>query len=199
MVATAWFSTLWLLGLLLAREPIAPPPKPIDAQLIEMTSEIPPPQETAAAPTPPPVRKVPRRTQRPVVHEREPAPAPESPSAEPEPEPQPATPNAAPSPPVVSPPSPIAQPSLTAARPVYNPLPTIPDELRDRASTTEALARFAIAADGKVSVELVRPTPDPLLNRAILETLRTWRFAPAMENGKPVASSQVLRIRVEVR
>jgi len=101
--------------------------------------------------------------------------------------------------PVVAPSSPVVQPTLSPARPVYNPLPTIPDELRDRASTAEALARFAITAEGKVSVELVTPTPDPLLNRAILETLRTWRFTPAMENGKPVASSRVLHITVEVR
>ena len=195
-VVVAWASILWLLGLLVAREPIAPPPQPIDARLIELPSEAPPARETPAPP--PPVVRTPRRIERPVVHEAQPRPVPEAPSVEPAPQAAPPTPTpppvaAAPSPPPAAPVGP------TAARALYKPLPKVPDELRDRASSAEALARFAIAADGTVSVELVTPTPDPLLNRAILETLRTWRFSPATENGKPVPSSQELRVRVEIR
>ena len=194
-VVAAWFSLLWLLGLLLAREPVAPLPQPIDARLIELPSEAPPSQET---PVPPPLLvRMPRRIERPVVRQSEPRPAPEAPSVEPEPQ---AAPTPPPPPAAARPSTPPAAPvGPTAARALYNPLPKIPDELRDRASSAEALARFAIAADGTVSVELVTPTPDPLLNRAILETLRTWRFSPATENGKPVPSSQELRVRVEIR
>jgi len=195
-VVAAWFSLLWLLGLLLAREPVAPLPQPIDARLIELPSEAPPARETPAPP--PPVVRTPRRIERPVVHEAQPRPVPEAPSVEPEPQAAPPTPTPPPAAAAPSPP-PAAPVGPTAARALYNPLPKIPDELRDRASSAEALARFAIAADGTVSVELVTPTPDPLLNRAILETLRTWRFSPATENGKPVPSSQELRVRVEIR
>jgi len=194
-VVVAWASILWLLGLLVAREPIAPPPQPIDARLIELPSEAPPSRETLAPP--PPVVRTPRRIERPLVRQAEPRPAPEAPSVEPEPQ---AAPTPPPPPAAARPSTPPAAPiGPTAARALYNPLPKIPDELRDRASSAEALARFAIAADGSVSVELVTPTPDPLLNRAILETLRTWRFSPATENGKPVPSSQELRVRVEIR
>ncbi|HZE60078.1 MAG TPA: TonB family protein [Burkholderiales bacterium] len=197
-VIVAWASILWLLGLLLAREPIAPPPQPIDARLIELPSEAPPPAEATPAPKPPPAVRMPRRIERPVAPEAEAPPTPEAPNVEPEPQAAPPTPAPPPAAAAPSPPT-TFQPAPTAARALYNPLPKIPDELRDRASSAEALARFTIAADGTVSVELVTPTPDPLLNRLILETLRTWRFSPATENGKPVPSSQELRVRVEIR
>lgn len=188
-VVALWCGILWLLGSLVARAPIAPPPRPIDAQLIELPSE---PR------APPPRAQVPHRAEKPVAQKQEPAPAPAAPSVEPEPQPAPPIPTP---PPAVAALTPTlgVPPAPTAARAVYSPLPVIPDELRDRASTAEALARFTIAADATVSVELAIPTPDPLLNRAILDTLRTWRFAPATKDGKPVASSQVLHIRVEVR
>lgn len=62
-----------------------------------------------------------------------------------------------------------------------------------------ALARFDIGPDGAATVELVQPTPNPVLNRIILDTLRTWRFFPALERGRPVASTQEVRVRLEVR
>jgi hypothetical protein len=52
--------------------------------------------------------------------------------------------------------------------------------------------------DGTAAVELVQPTPNPALNRVILDTLRTWRFFPALERGRPVASTQEVRVRLEV-
>jgi len=45
----------------------------------------------------------------------------------------------------------------------------------------------------------VRPTPNPALNRIILDTLRTWRFFPALDAGKPVASTQEVRVQLQVR
>jgi protein TonB len=188
-VIAIWVGLLWVLGSLLVREPIAPPPKPVDARLIELPSEA-PPQEIQPPHAPPPLARVPQPVPTHVQKPPEPAPVPNAASVEAQP--QPALPAPAPQP------QPISSGPI-AARAIYSPLPKIPDELRDRASSAEALARFTIGADGRVSVELVTPTLDSLLNRAILETLRTWRFAPATENGKPVASSQVLRIRVEVR
>jgi periplasmic protein TonB len=198
-VSIAWLMVLWTLGLLLAREPIPPAPQPIDATLIELPGEPTPPQEVQPPPSPPP---------RPVVRQPRsvPKPAPEPPPiAQPEEDAmRPSAAAPAPSPPPAQPPAQPQAPSATqsgrtGARAIFNPLPKIPDELRDRASSAEALARFDIRPDGTASVELVTPSPDPLLNRVILETLRTWRFFPATENGRPVASSQEVRIRLEVR
>jgi protein TonB len=61
------------------------------------------------------------------------------------------------------------------------------------------MARFRVGADGGAEVELVEPTSDPDLNRVLLESLRRWRFFPAMQGGKPVASTIDIRIPISVR
>ena len=206
-VAAVWLAVLWMLGLLLAREPAPPVQTPIDATLIELPGEptrAPQPQiaPPAPAPRPKPTRAQPRRA----IEQARPVPAPEQTPAREQSSAPPESP-AEPAPPPPAAPSAAVQPQRqsaaqtgrTGARALFNPLPQIPDELRERASSAEALARFDIRADGTVSVELVKPTPDPLLNRVILDTLRTWRFFPATENGRPVASTQEIRIRLEVR
>ena len=85
------------------------------------------------------------------------------------------------------------------ARALYKPLPEIPDALRRRSIDTVALARFRVGADGSAQVELIEPTSDPDLNLALLDSLKRWRFFPAMQNGKPVASSIDIRIPVSVK
>jgi protein TonB len=84
------------------------------------------------------------------------------------------------------------------ARAVYNPLPTIPDDLRSQAIREVAVARLHIHIDGTVTVELVRPTHQPRINKIILDTLRTWMFYPAISKGVPVESVQEIRIDVSV-
>jgi len=37
------------------------------------------------------------------------------------------------------------------------------------------------------------------LNRILLDTLRNWKFHPAMQDGKPVASVEDKIIRVNVK
>jgi protein TonB len=85
------------------------------------------------------------------------------------------------------------------ARALYQPLPEIPEELRRRAIDLMAVARFRVAANGSAEVELIEPTPDAALNRALLETLKRWRFFPALEGGKPQASTIEIRIPISVR
>jgi protein TonB len=85
------------------------------------------------------------------------------------------------------------------ARALYQPLPEIPEELRRRALDLVAVARFRVAANGSAEVELIQPTPDAALNRALLDTLKKWRFFPAMEGGKPQASTLEIRIPISVR
>ena len=82
------------------------------------------------------------------------------------------------------------------AQAVYHPNPVIPEELRDDALHVTVSARFHIAADGSVPVELTHPAPDPRLNRIVLDTLKTWRFFPATNKGKPIASTQDLDINI---
>lgn len=46
---------------------------------------------------------------------------------------------------------------------------------------------------------MVEATSEPTLNRLLLESLKKWRFFPAMENGKPIGSTIDIRIPIEVR
>jgi protein TonB len=85
------------------------------------------------------------------------------------------------------------------ARALYQPLPEIPEELRRRAIDLVAVARFRVAANGSAEVELIEPTQDAALNRALIETLKKWRFFPALEGGKPKASTIEIRIPISIR
>jgi len=62
-----------------------------------------------------------------------------------------------------------------------------------------AVARFSVAASGAAEVDLVEPTSDPDLNRVLVESLKRWRFFPAMQDGKPVASTVDVRIPISVK
>jgi len=86
----------------------------------------------------------------------------------------------------------------SGARAIVRPMPQIPDDLREEAFSSAALARFHITVDGSVSVELAKPTPNPRINRILLESLRKWRFMPAIKNGKPVSSTEEIVVKVEV-
>ena len=71
-------------------------------------------------------------------------------------------------------------------------------EAREQAYQTVATARFTIHVDGSVEVELVKATPWPRLNQLLLETLRRWRFFPALRDGRPIESTQEIRVHFNV-
>lgn len=87
---------------------------------------------------------------------------------------------------------------IMGARAIYNPLPSIPEDLRSQAISEVAVARLHIHVDGTVSVELVRPTHNPRINKIILDTLRTWMFYPAISKGVPIESVQEIKIDVSI-
>ena len=87
----------------------------------------------------------------------------------------------------------------SGARAIIRPMPQIPDDLRDGAFHSAALARFHIAVDGSVAVELTKSTPNPRLNRILLDSLKKWRFIPAIKDGKPVASTEEIVVKIEVK
>ncbi len=74
----------------------------------------------------------------------------------------------------------------------------MPDDLREQAYRTVAIAHLVIHTDGSVAVELVKPTPYPRLNQIVVETLRGWRFAPALQNGHPAETQQNVRVHFNV-
>lgn len=211
----------------LLRQPASPTPiqRPVDVQFVELPAPTPPVPARPASPEPrssPPLRRLASPAPRPVPTPSEPrievprAPAP--PAAE-----EPVTPAPAATIPVPpAPPAPSAAPPtqvpLTglppsrgpqdttpggtdsmSARAIYKPMPEIPEALRHRTIELVAVARFRVDASGRTQVELLEPTPDPDLNRALLESLRRWRFFPATQAGRPIASTIDVRIPVSVK
>jgi protein TonB len=204
-------------------------PRPVDVQVMELpvTASTPATQPTPPARRPPPPpkpraeppapRPAPSPPQAQVEAPRDPTPAVEA-------EPAPATPSApatVPAPPgtpspraTTGPPTqapvaavppergPQGPPSGTdtmSARAIYKPMPEIPDSLRHRTVDLVAVARFRVTVDGSAQVELTQPTGDPDLNRALVETLKRWRFFPAMQAGKPILSTIDIRIPISVK
>ncbi|MGA7749659.1 MAG: energy transducer TonB [Gallionella sp.] len=154
-------------------------PTPVTAELIEL---------------PAPAQAQPQVRQKTIVQPHiEPAVQQEQPSA--------ITPPPSPTvPPVTAPPpgKPVAMNENRGAQALIQPLPTIPDELREEAMNETATASFQIAADGSATVVLVKPTQNPRLNRLLLDTLKNWKFIPAIKEGQPVPSVEVMIIRMHV-
>jgi len=85
------------------------------------------------------------------------------------------------------------------ARALYAPTPTISDDLREDALDAVAVAHFKVGYDGQVDVALVKPTSNPELNQLLLDTLKHWRFFPAMRNGVAIPSEFDVRIPISVQ
>jgi periplasmic protein TonB len=187
-----------------------PPPPAVQVDVIELPA--PPPPETAPPPEPEPpppsaVEPEPEPPPPPLEQVLEPtpeAPPPPPPKPTPRPKVQVAKPPPTTKPPpqtAVAPPAPSAAPAggnTMGPRALYQPKPDIPEELRHHRLELVAIARFQVAANGSTQVELIEPTPEPTLNRALLETLKKWRFFPALLSGQPVASTIDMRIPVTV-
>ena len=68
--------------------------------------------------------------------------------------------------------------------------PELPADLTDRAFSFAVAARLSVGVDGSVTeVVLAEPTPEPYLNQALIVALQKWRYYPAVDAGKPVAST----------
>jgi protein TonB len=58
------------------------------------------------------------------------------------------------------------------------------------------VVQMQIGPDGFVTVvQLLQTSGYPRLDQAALAALKNWRFTPAVENGQPVPSAQVLPVR----
>lgn len=86
----------------------------------------------------------------------------------------------------------------SGARALYAPTPEIPDDLREGTFSTVAVAQFKVSPEGEVEVTLIQPTSNPRLNRILLDTLKEWKFAPAMKDGIAIASQFEVRIPIAV-
>ena len=187
------------------------PPPALQMQLVELPpapspSPAPspvesPPHTTAPHPSQPAVRElaVAHRSRTEAPAEPAPSPAPAAAATE---APTAHAPSAAPTQPIAAAAAATDTPKPTGfaeARLLSQPLPELPDDLREVAYQTVAIARFAVHVDGTCDVELIKPTQNPRLNQILLEALHNWRFFPALDNGHPVESHREVRVHFNVQ
>ncbi|WP_408288291.1 energy transducer TonB [Paraburkholderia sediminicola] len=202
-----WIVFLSAFGHWLGATTARPPAKPLEMRMVELDPPPAPVVHTAPAPAPAtkpadkraralPQRAVPPARSQPEMqsmHSVAPAP-PAQTTEEAKPAAEPPAHAAAPS----EEKSAATASGDAAAHSISQPLPELPDDLREQAYQTVATARFMIHVDGSVDVELIKPTPNPRLNQILLESLRKWRFFPAMQAGHPVESRQDIRVHFNV-
>jgi TonB family protein len=87
---------------------------------------------------------------------------------------------------------------------IHAPPLQVPDEAAGSGLAPEAAVKISIDDRGAVSkVEVVSVTPssdyDEYFRQSLADTVSTWRFAPATENGKPVPSTLDWRVRFPAR
>jgi protein TonB len=206
-----WTVLLAVFAILLERT-ASPPPEltPIRAQLVVETPASVAPKVAAPKPAPvfapPRIAPNPRPLHRTKPHIFHPAPSPNGIAKTKKAEPPPTPPNSAATPAA----GPAEETSgdtsglsgaakdNSGARAVFAPQPQIPDDLREEPINTVAVAHFVVDAQGNAQVALSQPTDNPELNAVLLETLRKWRFLPAMHDGAAIASQFDVRIPITV-
>lgn len=78
------------------------------------------------------------------------------------------------------------------------PQPEIPNSLHEDGYKSSCLARFCINCEGKHDVSIIASSGCDEVDEIALQTLRRWKFKPAMLNGKPVQSVRKIRVEFEV-
>ena len=90
--------------------------------------------------------------------------------------------------------APIAPPSAQPAKALAsNQLPSFPEAAKNLGKAGLVILRIVIGEDGAVeSIKTIRGD-EPFL-AAALEAVRGWRYEPAIEGGKPMRTSRVVKI-----
>ncbi len=76
--------------------------------------------------------------------------------------------------------------------------PAYPPTLRKSGVGGTVIVETVIGRDGKTSRPLLLHSPSIFLSLAALDSLQTWRFAPAQRDGKPITVSYVLTVNFQV-
>lgn len=84
--------------------------------------------------------------------------------------------------------------------PVRRPLPPYPFEAKRRGIEGKVRVRVLVDKGGRVAeVRIVEARPKGVFEKAVVETLKKWKFRPALMKGKPVDVWVVIPIRFELR
>jgi TonB family protein len=76
---------------------------------------------------------------------------------------------------------------VSPPKPTYNPEPDYSHAARQAKKTGVVLLQVVVGPDGRVrNIQVKRPVGSGLDEKAV-EAVKTWRFQPALKDGKPVA------------
>jgi protein TonB len=84
------------------------------------------------------------------------------------------------------------------AQPINSPQPEIPHDLQEDCFKSCCIARFLIKPDGAAKVKLISGSGSDEIDDITLQTLRQWKFKPAMLDGKPVESTRRIKVEFQV-
>jgi protein TonB len=79
-----------------------------------------------------------------------------------------------------------------------NRMPEYPLEARRKGVEAEVVVKLSISASGEVTDVSVIKGADPFL-AATLAVVRTWRYRPAREAGRPISGTRIVRIPFRIR
>jgi protein TonB len=71
-------------------------------------------------------------------------------------------------------------------RPIFQPPPDYPAELRKRRTEGTVYVVFVVDKNGRVANPVVQSSPHPALESAALQAVRRWRFEPGRRRGQTV-------------
>ncbi len=85
-------------------------------------------------------------------------------------------------------------PGVVPPKPIYAPTAEYSDTARRRRISGEVLMEIVVNVDGSVGEARILRSVEPGLDANSLEAVKTWRFQPAMKDGRAVA----IRIRTSM-
>jgi len=87
-------------------------------------------------------------------------------------------------------PAPVAAGPTSLPRPIQQPAPRYPRDAYRRGESGTVLLRVHVGADGEPrDIDLVNSSGSRSLDRAAVDAVERWRFAPAMRGETPVEGS----------
>lgn len=86
----------------------------------------------------------------------------------------------------------------SGARPVFQPAPVYPAELRQKKVEGTAWVVFVVDREGRVLNPKVEKSSHEGFDRAALDAVRQWRFDPAVRGGEKVQSKMRVPIRFSI-
>lgn len=92
--------------------------------------------------------------------------------------------------------TPPSAPANRDAEVVERILPEIPKSLWTAKYGRTVRVRVDIAADGRAKTELTKGSGNADVDRAVLGSLRKWRWKPAVKEGKPAATRQEFDLKL---